>query len=399
MGKRCSEVFRTDLCDRICPLRLSISSRRAVHGREVTIKDRSGRVVPIAVSTAPLLTPEGKLLGGVEVFRDLTQLAHLRRRLEGKYQLEDVIGKSQPMQRVLELLPLVAASDATVLVTGRSGTGKELISRTIHGIGPRRDGPFVAVSCAAIPAQLLESELFGYKRGAFTDARTDKPGRIAAADGGTLLLDEVGDLPASTQVKILRFLQDRTYEPLGSNQTVRADVRVIAATNRELSEMVRAGMFREDLFYRLNVVQIELPLLRERSEDIPLLLRHFLEVMQHTTGKPIEGFTDEALARLISYPFPGNVRELENLVERAFVLCSSGLVDSEHLPPAILASDSAPRPPARTTVAAAEQVAIEAALARCGGNRTRAAAELGIHRTTLLRKMSRLGLYSGRRFE
>jgi len=392
MGRRCSEVFRTNLCDRVCPLRQSIASRTEVRGQEVSITNRAGEVVPIAVSTAPLTTREGRLLGGVEVFKDLSQIALLRRRLEGQHRLEDVIGKSQPMERVLELIPLVAASDATVLVSGASGTGKELVARTIHNVGLRARRPFVAVSSAAIPQPLLESELFGYKKGAFTDARTDKPGRISAADGGTLLLDEVGELPPPTQVKILRFLQDHTYEPLGSNRPVRADVRVIAATNRNLDAMVAAGTFREDLFYRLNVIQIELPPLRDRAEDIPLLLRHFVELMRKTTGKPIEGVSDEAVGHLLAYPFPGNVRELENLVERAFVLCEGGWIGVEHLPPSVVGAAGSHPPPGQTTVAAAELSAIRSALEHHGGNRTRAAAELGIHRTTLLRKMRRFGL-------
>jgi PAS domain S-box-containing protein len=259
IGTRCSDVFRTNICGEVCPLRLSIASRRPTRNREIHIKTRDGRPVPISVSTAPLLTRGGRLLGGVEVFRDLTQIEDLRRRVDGQYRLADIIGKSAAMRRIFDLLPLIAPSDSTVLVTGPSGTGKELIARTIHALGPRRKNPFVALNCAAIPETLLESELFGYKRGAFTDARKDKPGRIAAAENGTLFLDEIGDLPRLTQVKLLRFLQDRIYEPLGSNTSVRANVHVIAATNRDLLQLVRAGNFREDLYFRLNVVQIEVP--------------------------------------------------------------------------------------------------------------------------------------------
>ena len=388
IGRRCAEVFRTELCDQICPLRLSIALRRPSRNREIHIRARDGRAVLISVSTAPLLTRGGKLLGGVEVFRDLAEIEDLKRRLDGQYRLSDIIGKSPPMRQIFDLLPLVAPSEATVLVTGPSGTGKELIARTIHALGARRKNQFVPLNCAAIPETLLESELFGYRRGAFTDARRDKPGRIAAAEGGTLFLDEIGDLPRPTQVKLLRFLQDRIYEPLGSNRPVRADVRVIAATNRNLLELARAGVFREDLYFRLNVVQIDIPPLRERAEDIPLLVGHYVRLFRESTHKPIQGLTDDAMACLAGYAFPGNVRELENIIERAFIICNEERIGLEHLPRAITYSFRLDRVvPVAPTIAGAELVAIQAALARHKGNRTRAAAELGIHRTTLIRKL------------
>jgi PAS domain S-box-containing protein len=392
MGRKCSDVFRTNLCDQVCPLRLSIQSRAPVRNREVYIRARDGRPTPIAVSTAPLMTRGGRLLGGVEIFKDRSEIAHLKRRLDNSYRLVDIVGKSQAMQRLFDLLPLVARSDSTVLVAGASGTGKELIARTIHALGPRKKGPFVAINCAAIPETLLEAELFGHTKGAFTDARRDRPGRIAAAEGGTLFLDEIGDLPRAMQVKALRFLHDRDYEPLGSNRSVRADVRVIAATNRDLLTMVRQGEFREDLYFRLNVLQIDVPPLEERSEDVPLLVNHYVKIFRESTGKAIEGLTEEAMGCLMSYAFPGNVRELENIVERAFILCQGGRIGSEHLPPSVLgiAPLGAATPAAGRE--AAEAVAVRAALVRSRGNRTRAAAELGIHRITLLRRMRRLGI-------
>jgi PAS domain S-box-containing protein len=396
IGVRCAEVFRTDLCDQICPLRLSIASRRPTRNREIHIKARDGRAIPISVSTAPLLTRAGKLLGGVEVFRDLTHIQDLKRRVDAQYRLSDIIGKSPAMRRIFELLPLIAPSDSTVLVTGPSGTGKELIARTVHALGPRRKNPFVALNCAAIPETLLESELFGYKRGAFTDARKDKPGRIAAAEGGTLFLDEIGDLPRLTQVKLLRFLQDRVYEPLGSNNPVRANVHVIAATNRDLVELVRGGTFREDLYFRLNVVQVEVPPLCQRAEDIPLLVNHYVRLFRESTGRSIQGLSEEAMARLMAYSFPGNVRELENVVERAFILCQGDRIGVEHLPTSIVQLPVTVAgtivPTTTTSIAAAEREAVRAALERNHGNRTRAAAELGIHRTTLIRKLRESGL-------
>ena len=393
MGKKCSEVFRTNLCDQGCPLQLSIRSRTPLRNRQVHIRARDGRPIPISISTAPLMTREGRLLGGVEVFRDMSEIAHLKRRLDSRYRLVDIIGKSLVMQKLFELLPLVARSDSTVLITGASGTGKELVARTIHSLGPRKKSPFIAINCAAIPETLLEAELFGHTRGAFTDARRDRPGRIAAAEGGTLFLDEIGDLPKAMQVKVLRFLQDRQYEPLGSNRSVRADVRVVAATNRDLLAMVRQSEFREDLYFRLNVVQIDIPPIADRTEDIPLLVNHYVKIFRESTGKAIEGLSEAAMACLMSYEFPGNVRELENIIERAFILCQDGRIDPEHFPPAVVGIRSFPGGGRQAGAGAnAEAASIRAALTRQGGNRTRAARDLGIHRITLLRRMQRFGI-------
>jgi DNA-binding NtrC family response regulator len=328
----------------------------------------------------------------VEVFRDMSQIAELKRRLGGRHRLADIVGKSPLMQQIFELLPLVAASDATALIAGPSGTGKELIARTIHSIGPRCKGPFVAVNCAAIPEALLESELFGHVKGAFTDARQARPGRIAAAEAGTLLLDEIGDLPRPMQVKVLRFLQDREYSPVGSDRTQRANVRIVAATNRDLLAMVRTGHFREDLYFRLNVVQIDIPPLARRTEDIPLLVQHYIKVFRESTGKAIEDIDDDAMAMLMAYSFPGNVRELENIVERGFILCQGGRLTRAHLPPSVLAGASSlvgALPGGRQGMM---EAAIRLALQQTGGNRTRAAAQLGVHRITLLRRMQRLGI-------
>jgi PAS domain S-box-containing protein len=392
MGRRCSEVFRTNLCDQVCPLRLSIQSRKPVRSRQVYIRSRDGRPIPISISTAPLLTRGGKLLGGVEVFKDLSQIVELKRRLDSRYRLVDIIGKSPVMQKIFELLPLVAQSDSTVLVTGDSGTGKELIARTLHSLGSRRKGPFVAINCAAIPETLLEAELFGHTKGAFTDARQSRAGRIAAAEGGTLFLDEIGDLPRAMQIKVLRFLQEREYEPLGSNRSVRADLRVITATNRDLLAMVKQGAFREDLYFRLNVVQVDIPPLRQRSEDIPLLVNHYVKVYRESTGKAIEGLTEEAMACLMAYDFPGNVRELENVIERAFILCQGDRIGHEHFPPAVVGLRVGGAGRTGATSPGSDAATLRTALTRHRGNRTRAAEELGIHRITLLRRMRRLGI-------
>lgn len=395
IGKPCSSVFRTNLCDTVCPLKQSIRSGARIDNREVKIQTKDGRSIPISISTAPLSTPEGTLLGGVEVFRDMSQVEDLRRQLDERYRLDDIVSKNSQMQKIFSLIPLVAESDSTILITGTSGTGKELVAKAIHTHGPRRSRPFVPVNCAAMPDTLLESELFGYVKGAFTDARRDKPGRIAQAQGGTLFLDEVGDLPRPLQVKLLRFLQDRMYEALGSNQQIEADVRVIAATNQQLEAMVQAGTFREDLFYRLNVMQVQIPPLADRMEDVPLLARHFVERFRQRSGKPIDGISDEALALLMRHPFPGNVRELENIIERAFILCTGGEIGVDCLPPQVIETASQRRsraPLDLDPLEAMERDALRDALIRHRGNRTRAARELGIHRSTLIRKIARYGL-------
>ncbi len=392
LGVKCAEIFRTNMCDRTCPLRTSIQSQSPVKNRQVYIRARAGHLVPTSVSTSPLVTRKGKLLGGVEVFKDMSRLMNIGHRVDSRYRLIDMIGKSCVMQKIFDLLPLVANSDSTVLVTGASGTGKELIARTIHVLGSRRKGPFVAINCAAIPETLLEAELFGHKKGAFTDAKRDRPGRIAAAEGGTLFLDEIGDLPKAMQVKVLRFLEEHRYEPLGSNRSVAADVRIITATNRNLESLVQAGSFREDLYFRINVLQIDIPPLAQRPEDIPLLVDHYVKIFRDDTGKSIEGLSEAAMACIMAYSFPGNVRELENIIERAFILCQAIRIGPEHLPSAVTEQRIVIPYRQKDTVRAGEIASLKTALERHRGNKTRAAMDLGIHRITLLRRMQRLGL-------
>jgi PAS domain S-box-containing protein len=394
LGQACSTVFKTDLCDSVCPLRQSIRGRERIHGRRAIFHTKDDRSIPISISTYPLETRTGKLLGGVEVFEDLSSLVALERKLDDKYRFDDITSKNPEMERIFALLPLVAESDSTVLILGESGTGKELVAKAIHNHSPRGKHPFVAISSAAMPETLLESELFGYKKGAFTDAKRDKPGRIAQADGGTLFLDEIADLARPLQVKLLRFLQERVYEPLGSTESVRSNVRVISATNRDLSEMVRQGEFREDLYFRLNIVEIELPPLRERSEDIPLLTQHFIRRFRTAGRRPIEGIEDDALALLARYPFPGNVRELENVIERAFVVCQRNLIDVRSLPDYVQHHRPEGRAGGGTgdVLKNSEAKLIARTLKKHRGNRTRAAEELGIHRVTLFRKMKRYGM-------
>jgi transcriptional regulator with PAS, ATPase and Fis domain len=329
------------------------------------------------------------------MFRDLSDVETLRRHLNATFTCEDIVSKSPAMRGVRELLPLVANSDSTVLIEGEPGTGKELVARAIHNLGPRREAPFIAVNCGALPETLVESELFGHVRGAFTDAKSDKPGRFAMAERGTLLLDEIGDISSATQVKLLRVLQEREYLPLGGSRPKKADVRILAATNRDLALDVMNGRFRQDLFYRLNVVRIVLPPLRSRLEDIPLLVNHFIERFNAQQGRRIQGISERAMASLIGYGFPGNVRELENAIEHAFVVCGGSTLRLEDLPAHIRGASIMPRRRATATTGpleSAEAMAIRDALARHGGNRTRAASDLGISRNTLWRKMKKHGI-------
>jgi PAS domain S-box-containing protein len=392
MHRSCAEVLRSASCETNCLLRDSMRAGEDHRDQHTVIVTHEGRRIPIAVSTAALQNREGKIIGGVEMFRDLSEVVELRRRLEASYTVEDIVTKSAAMQSVREILPLVARSDSTVLIEGEPGTGKEMVARAIHHLGPRCEGPFVAVNCGAIPDTLVESELFGYVRGAFTDAKRDKPGRFALAQGGTLLLDEVGELSPAVQVKLLRVLQEREFTPLGTVQAVRADVRILAATNRDLGAEVRNRRFRQDLFFRLNVVRIALPPLRDRLEDVPMLVQHFIARFNALQGRRIAGISVAAMARLLAYSFPGNVRELENAIEHAFVVCAGSTIEASDLPPHIVPDRSAPLPlaePSMRPLQGAEAAIIRETLERHRGHRGRAAEELGISRNTLWRKMRR----------
>ena len=394
VGRPCCEVFRTNICESACALKRTLSTGRPVINATVYMVDPAGRRIPLRISTAVLRDARGTIIGGVETLRDLSQVHELRKKLESSYTFADIVGRSPAMTKLFDLLPQIADSDTTVLIEGASGTGKELFARAIHSLSPRQGKRFVAINCGALPETLLESELFGYKAGAFTDARRDKPGRFAVAEGGTIFLDEIGDVSPAMQVRLLRVLQDRTYEPLGSVEPVRADVRVVAASNKDLARLVRTGAFREDLFYRVCVIHFQLPRLRDRREDIPLLVDHFVAKFNHLQDKDVAGVCEEVLARLMDHDYPGNVRELANLIEHAFVLCREGLIRLRHLPPDFRA-EPAQRPPAMSAgmpLSAVENALITDALRRHRGNRTATAKELGINTSTLFRKIKSMGL-------
>jgi PAS domain S-box-containing protein len=394
MGRRCSEVFRSSMCELECALRQTLKNGKPIIGKSGYIVDRHGNRIPISVSTAVLRGPRGQMVGGAETFRNLSEIEALRRELEGRFRIGDLVSHSPLMQRVFEVLPAIAASPSTVLILGETGTGKELVARTIHSLSPHSKGPFIAVNCAALPDTLLESELFGYKAGAFTGATRDKPGRFALARGGTLFLDEIGEVSPALQVRLLRVLQERTYEPLGSTESETTDARIIVATNKDLTEQMRQGAFREDLYYRVNVVRLELPPLRRRKEDLPLLAEQFIARFNRLQQKSIQGIAAEALSLLMAHDWPGNVRELENVIERSFILCPEGFIGIAHLPEELTAHGAAH--PTSSDVETAHDLidaqSIRTALERNKFNRSAAARELGIHKTTFFRRIKRLGL-------
>ncbi len=397
LGSPCASIFQTDLCKNNCPLKSSIHTGKGVEDQDVMISTKSGQLLPVAISTAALVDENGAIVGGVEMFHDLRLVTELKKQLTKSYVFEDMVSKNHRMRQVFEMLPLVAKSESTVLIQGESGAGKELIARAIHNLGSRQSGPFIALNCAAIPDSLIESELFGYQKGAFTDAKQDKPGRFALAEGGTLLLDEIGELSKQMQAKLLRVLQEKEYEPLGATATVKADVRVIASTNRDLSREVEQRKFRQDLYYRLNVVLIELPPLCERKEDIPLLTRFFIDRFNTLQGRRIKGCSERVLSILMRYPFPGNIRELENAIEHAFVVCIDNTIRLDDLPQHILNHTEPEKKKATIStppLADAEMQTIRAILEKNDFNRTQTARELGVSRNTLWRKMKKYDISS-----
>jgi PAS domain S-box-containing protein len=396
IGKKCSDVFHSDLCESGCAIRKSMTNGWEVIDQPARILNVKGHAIPVSVSTALLRETDGTVLGAVQSFRDLSALEQLRREIQSRYTFEDIIGKSDAFQKIFAILPDVAESESTVLIEGPSGSGKELLARAIHNLSHRRNEPYVVVNCGTLPPTLFESELFGYKPGAFTDARSDKRGRIAMAEGGTIFFDEIGDLPLETQGKLLRVLQEREYEPLGGVKTMRANVRVVVATNQKLTDLVSKGAFRDDLYFRLAVVRLTIPPLRERRSDIPYLVEHFIERYNARRNKHIEGVTSQVMEILMRHDFPGNVRELENVIEYGFVLCHNTFLDVCHLPedlkpastPTPRETQIAPESPLRR----AEADAIRETLFEAHGHVGEAAAALGISRTTLWRKMHKHGL-------
>lgn len=395
LGQKCFDVFHSNICQTSCALEKTMRTGKEGIDLKVNILNIKGEEVPVSISTAVLRDKKGDLVGGVETFRDLSALEVLKKEITKHYTFEDIISKNHKIQEIFDVLPDIAESESTVLIQGPSGSGKELFARAIHNLSPRKKGPYVVINCGALPDTLLESELFGYVKGAFTDAKKDKPGRFALAERGTIFLDEIGDLSTALQVKLLRVLQEKECEPLGSTKPVKANVRIIVATNKNLTELLSRGTFREDLYYRINVIKIELPPLAQRREDIPYLIDHFISQFNLKMGKRISGVSDDILKLFMDYDFPGNIRELENIIEHAFVLCRG-----REITPACLPRDFIQKvlPIQETksmnenTMDGVEARIIRNTLKKHKGHRGKTAQELGVHVTTLWRKIKKLGI-------
>jgi len=409
-GLPCCDVLRADICHQQCPF-AEVSSRFECLSLEGDIINRDRRKIPVRLSSIPLLEGDGGPLGYVEIVEDI-RLLKASENAGHAYSFGGMIGHSPKMEELFRIMPIIAQTDSSVLITGETGTGKDLAAEAIHQASDRARGPFIKINCGALPETLLESELFGHARGAFTGAVCDKPGRIRLGHKGTVYLTEVGDLPLSLQVKLLTFLDDKIIYPLGNTKGFQADVRVAAATHRPLEKMVRDGCFREDLLFRLNVVRLHLPPLREREGDIVLLMDHFVGLFAERFHKKIKGFSDEARRILQKYPYPGNARELRNAVEYAVNICQDDCIKPEHLP-AYLADPQSPAPElAGGAVAASpsvlpslshrpgtnwtdmERQMIINALIQAKGRKNKAALALGWGRSTLWRKINQHGLES-----
>jgi PAS domain S-box-containing protein len=392
IGRPCLEVLRANVCETGCLLRQTIETERPIVNMPVYIIRSDKKRIPISVTTALLKDSNGRYIGGVETFRDLTVVNKLRKALLKQHSFEDIVSKNAKMLQLFSTLPQIAESSSTVMIVGASGTGKELFARAIHNNSLQRKGPFITINCGALPDTLCESELFGYKAGAFTDAKKDKPGRFSLAQNGTIFFDEIGDVSQAVQARLLRVLEEKVYEPLGSTKTVRTNARVITATHRNLEDLVRAGKFREDLYFRIDVIKMMLPTLSERKGDIPLLVDHFIERFNHLTGKNIMGLSQKAIAALMLYDWPGNVRELENAVEHAFVLCQNDLVRLQDLPDRLIPESDSILVPTGLTLKEIEKRTIEQALQKNQWKKMVTALELGIDKNTLRRKINRLGI-------
>ena len=393
IGQSCFEVFRSNVCEKNCVVRRTLETKEPIVNKPIYIIRADKSRTPISATTAILKDTRDNVIGGVVTFRDLTTVSNLKKELLKQHTFEDIISKNAGMLNLFSILPQIAQSRSTVLIEGASGTGKELFARAIHNNSLSRKGSFVAVNCAALPDTLVESELFGYRAGAFTDAKKDKPGRFAQAQDGTIFLDEIGDVSPAIQIRLLRVVENRQYEPLGATESVHTNARIITATHRDLEKLVQERKFREDLFFRINVVKLSLPLLAERKEDIPLLVNHFIDRFNHLNSKNVVGISQGAMAALMLHNWPGNVRELENTIEHAFVLCRKDLIRREHLPDRILPDGStSPVLSSDLTLKETEKRAILRALQKNNWKKVATARELGIDKNTLRRKILRLGI-------
>ncbi|MDA3860573.1 MAG: sigma 54-interacting transcriptional regulator [Melioribacteraceae bacterium] len=394
IGEFCFETFKANVCETACPIKKSILEGCTIINQKVNILRFDGKEIPISINCSALKNENGEVIGGVETFRDLSTIEALRKEIVKGYTFEDIVSKNHKLLELFNILPNIAESESTVLIQGPSGSGKELFARAIHNLSFRNEGPFVAINCGALPDNLLESELFGYYKGAFTDAQKDKPGRFELAKGGTIFLDEVESLSSATQVKLLRVLQEKEFEPLGATSSVNSDVRVISATKANLLDLIAEDKFRDDLFFRLNIVKLELPSLNERKDDIPYLINHFIELFNYKMEKMITSVSNEVLEFLMNYSFPGNIRELENVIEHAFVMCQDEVIELKDLPHDLLVTEENVKRKNSTIepLQQSECDVIFESLERHSWNKAEVAKELKLHRSTLWRKMKRYGL-------
>ncbi|MFZ5449437.1 MAG: sigma-54 interaction domain-containing protein [Thermodesulfobacteriota bacterium] len=362
---------------------------------------KDGAYLHTLKNAAILRDEDGKVLGAVETLTDISEIDkrdekihHLSKLMDAAGDFQGLVGKSRIMQQIFELTQKAAQSEAPVIIFGESGTGKELVAHAIHTLGRRREGPFITCNCAALNEALLESELFGHVKGAFTGAYTHRQGRFEAAHRGDIFLDEVGDIPPAIQVKLLRVLETKQFERVGDHRPITTDVRIITATHRDLEALVAAGKFREDLFFRINVIPIHLPPLRQRLEDLPLLVEHFLARLRRRSGKAISGLDRDAMGILLDHPWPGNVRELKSVLEYAFVVAESGLIAPSQLPPKLTSGPVSPKtsPEAGGAPVSDEKTALVKALRQTGGNQSQAAVLLGVSRVTIWHRMKKYGI-------
>jgi PAS domain S-box-containing protein len=396
IGKKCWDIFNSSLCRNGCHMEQTMQKGKPMIGNELEIMHKDGRNIPIRVNSGILINNKNENIGAVETFIDISEIKNLSEHLSDIFKYENIVGRNKEIKQIITVLESVSQTDSSVLVTGESGTGKELAARAIHINSPRKTGPFIAVNCSAFVESLIESELFGHEKGSFTGAIKTKIGKFELAKGGTLFLDEIGDLSLSVQTKFLRVLESREFERVGGNKTIKVEARIIAATNKHLSEEISSGRFREDLFYRINVINIHLPPLRDRMDDLPLIVNHFIELFNKKFNKEIRQFSSQAFDILMEYEWPGNIRELENVIEHCFVLCNGNIIQVECLPKRlreqkkiVTTSSNAIKKNGFKDV---ERELIISVLEKHNGNRSKAAKELNINPSTLWRKIKKLGI-------
>ncbi len=389
IGMKCWDVFKSSICRNGCHMEQTIHKGKSTIGNELEIQNKSGMKVPIKVNSGILLNNKNEKIGAVETFIDISEIKNLSAHLKKEFGYANIIGKNKELDKIYRILESVSGTDSSVLITGESGTGKELAARAIHIYSERKSGPFIAVNCSAFVENLIESELFGHEKGAFTGAIQSRPGRFELAQGGTLFLDEIGDLSLTIQTKLLRVLETRTFERVGGNKNIKMNSRIIAATNKDLLIEIKEGRFREDLFYRINVINIHLPPLRERMDDFPLLVNHFIKQFNERFSKSITHFSPAAYDCLERYSWKGNIRELENVIEHCFVLCRSEVIMPEHLPDRIRCLTTPLINKIDLGIEETEKRMILNTLNANKGNRLKTAEALRINPSTLWRKMKK----------